>query len=154
MDGIDRERGKELHDLFREVFLLRDVLEQVMEQTHVQAGLSTPKARILRTLAEEGPATVPDLARALNVSRQFVLKICNELCKDQYIEFMDNPRHKTSKLASCTQQGIAARNAFRAQENSLIARALPHADRDEIRAATRLLHILTTQIRNRTPAGD
>ncbi|MCP4709984.1 MAG: MarR family transcriptional regulator, partial [Planctomycetes bacterium] len=115
-----RTRGKELHDLFREVFALHAALSGVMDEIHNQAGLSTSQHRIIRVLSGIGPATVPDMAAVLGVSRQFVQAVCNDLCSNGFLEFMDNPRHKRSKLALLTDSGRHAFRRARRKENKII----------------------------------
>ena len=79
------------HDLFREVFKLQAALSNVMDRVHEHAGLSTSQNKIMRTLQEISPATVPDLAVRLNVSRQFVQTVCNHLSAMALVEFTENP---------------------------------------------------------------
>jgi DNA-binding MarR family transcriptional regulator len=120
--------GKALHDLFREVFELHAALSSVMDKVHEQAGLSTSQHKIMRTLGHIGPATVPDMAVLLGVSRQFVQTVCNDLQTRGFIEFKDNPRHKRSKLAAMTKPGRSAFQQARQKENNIIAKALPEID--------------------------
>ena len=97
--------GKDIHELFLEVFMLQAELSAVMDRFHEQAGMSTPQHRIVRQLIAHGDATVPDLAFGLGVSRQFVLKTCNAMKARGYIEFAPNPRHKRSNLVTLTAAG-------------------------------------------------
>ena len=120
--------GKELHDLFREVFELHAALSKVMDKVHELAGLSTSQHKIMRTLGHFGSATVPDMAAFLGVSRQFVQTVCNHLHTRGFIEFKDNPRHKRSKLAVITESGRIAFRQARQKENKIIANALPEID--------------------------
>src|SRR5262245_49612422 len=59
----------------------------------------------LRTLALEGPITVPDLARMRPTSRQRMQQLADELGEEGLIEFVDNPAHKKSKLMRLTRKG-------------------------------------------------
>jgi DNA-binding MarR family transcriptional regulator len=60
---------------------------------------------VLRSLAEEGPQTVPQLARARPVARQRIQKLADELVAAGLIEFVDNPAHRRSKLLRLTPAG-------------------------------------------------
>jgi DNA-binding MarR family transcriptional regulator len=59
----------------------------------------------LRSLAVEGPQTVPQLARARPVARQYVQTMANALSAEGLIEFVDNPAHRRSRLMRLTKKG-------------------------------------------------
>lgn len=69
----------------------------------------------LRTLVKEGPQTVPELARSKPVSRQHCQTIVNALEAQGLVEFIDNPKHKTSKLVRTTKRGRARFESMRKQ---------------------------------------
>ena len=118
------DAGKKFHDLFREIFKLQAALSNVMDRVHEQAGLSTAQHKIIRTLQEMGPVTVPDIAANLGVSRQFVQTVCNGLYAKALLQFKDNPRHKRSRLADLTEKGREAFRQARRNEDRVIAKAL------------------------------
>jgi len=66
---------------------------------------SSGRRSLLRTLKMDGPATVPQLARARPVSRQFIQKLANQMATDGLVEFINNPEHKRSKLVRLTAKG-------------------------------------------------
>src|SRR5262245_24617542 len=66
----------------------------------------------LRTIAIEGPITVPDLARMRPTSRQRMQQLADELAEDGLIDFTDNPRHRKSKLMRLTRKGEARYQAM------------------------------------------
>jgi len=136
---IKHTAGKELHDLFREVFELHAALSSIMDKVHEQAGLSTSQHKIMRALSHIGPGTVPDMAAVLGVSRQFVQTVCNDMLSRGFIEFTDNPRHKRSKLAALTESGRIAFRQARQKENEIIEQALPGIDSDKVIEACKLL---------------
>lgn len=138
--NADKNRlGKALHDLFTEVFALHAALSRVMDAVHEQAGLRTPQIRIMRLLNRSGPATVPDVAARLGVSRQFVQVVCNELLDRGFLEYADNPRHKRSKLAALTPAGRRALQQARQKESRIIEQALPEIEPQQAIDARRLL---------------
>jgi DNA-binding MarR family transcriptional regulator len=96
----------------------------------------------LRSLKEGGPQTVPQLARARPVARQRIQRIADEAAAAGYIEFIDNPRHKRSKLIRLTPEG----EAVYAEMNALLLRIAGEigADLDpaDIDTATDLLRTL------------
>lgn len=78
----------------------------------------------LRTLVKEGPQTVPDMARSRPVSRQHCQTICNALEGQGFVEFIDNPKHKKSKLVRVTRKG---RDRFEAMKKQFLAAASVYA---------------------------
>ena len=146
---IKHKTGKALHDLFREVFKLQAALSGIMDTVHEQAGLSTSQHKIMRALSHIGPATVPDIASMLGVSRQFVQTVCNNLLSFEYIEFAANPRHKRSKLAALTERGRNAFRQARKNENKIIEQALPGIDPVKATEACKLLENIRTAVQNK-----
>jgi len=134
--------GQALHDLFREVFALQAALAAIMDQAHLQAGLSTPKHKVMRALTRIGPATVPDVAASLGVSRQFVQTVCNQLLADGLIAFAPNPRHKRSQLVDLTERGQTAFQRARRKENRIIEQVLPGFDAQRAADARALLETI------------
>jgi len=79
MASKKRQTGEALHALFREIFVLREILAEIMDDVHARTGLTTPQRKILRALEEVGRATVPDIALRLGTSRQFIQTEVNRL---------------------------------------------------------------------------
>jgi len=99
------EAGKALFDLGMEVihtyFRLRIAGEQIGATPPAGAG----SFGLLRSLKKVGPQTVPQLARARDVSRQHIQILANGLVEHGLAEFDDNPAHKRSKLLRITELG-------------------------------------------------
>ena len=136
--------GRALHALFREVFALQALLARAMDQVHERSGLRTPHKRVASVLADSGPATVPDIAARLGLSRQFVQGVCNELAAQGMLCFAPNPRHKRSRLAGLSPSGYAALTKSEDLEAAIIAELLPGLDSRSVQAA----HALLEQLRH------
>ncbi len=61
----------------------------------------------LRSLALLGPLTVSEIARMRPTSRQRMQRLANELAAEGLVEFIDNPKHRRSKLVRLTPKGDA-----------------------------------------------
>lgn len=61
----------------------------------------------LRSLAMLGPLTVPQIAEMRPTSRQRMQRLADELAADKLVEFLDNPKHRRSKLVQLTRKGTA-----------------------------------------------
>src|SRR6185295_2910219 len=62
---------------------------------------------LMRGLAEGGPQTVPQLARARPVARQRIQRLVDELAAAGLVELVDNPHHRRSRLVRLTARGAA-----------------------------------------------
>jgi DNA-binding MarR family transcriptional regulator len=61
----------------------------------------------LRSLALLGPLTVPRIAQMRPTSRQRMQRLADELAAGGLVEFIDNPKHRRSKLVRLTLRGEA-----------------------------------------------
>lgn len=61
----------------------------------------------LRSLALLGPLTVPQIAQMRPTSRQRMQRLADELAADGLVRFVDNPKHRRSKLVELTVKGEA-----------------------------------------------
>src|SRR5262250_455867 len=61
----------------------------------------------MRSLALLGPLTVPQIAEMRPTSRQRMQRLADELAADGLVTFVDNPRHRRSKLVRLTPKGEA-----------------------------------------------
>lgn len=61
----------------------------------------------MRSLALLGPLTVPQIAQMRPTSRQRMQRLADELAAAGLVKFVDNPRHRRSKLVQLTRKGDA-----------------------------------------------
>src|SRR5688500_20281501 len=61
----------------------------------------------MRSLALLGPLTVPQIAEMRPTSRQRMQRLADELAAEGLGKFIDNPKHRRSKLVQLTRQGEA-----------------------------------------------
>lgn len=90
----------------------------------------------LRQLIKEGPQTVPDMARSKPVSRQHCQTIVNALQAQGLVEFIDNPKHKTSKLVRVTKRGHTRFESMRKQFLAAAGAYAPAFTAAEVKTAT------------------
>src|SRR5215213_7227315 len=69
----------------------------------------------IRSLAVLGPLTVPQIAQMRPTSRQRMQRLADELAADGLVEFIDNPKHRRSKLVRLTRLGETRYRAFNAR---------------------------------------
>jgi DNA-binding MarR family transcriptional regulator len=61
----------------------------------------------VRSLVLLGPLTVPQIAETRPTSRQRMQRLADELATEGLVEFIDNPKHRRSKLVQLTPKGEA-----------------------------------------------
>jgi len=66
----------------------------------------------MRSLALLGPLTVPQIAQMRPTSRQRMQRLADELAAEGLVEFIDNPKHRRSKLVQLTAKGDARYRAM------------------------------------------
>ena len=93
----------------------------------------------LRSLSEDGPQTVPQLARSRPVARQHIQVMANELVADGLIEFVDNPAHRRSRLMRLTPAGEGVDDEMTRRLEAWCAELSVGFDERELRAAIDVL---------------
>lgn len=61
----------------------------------------------MRSIALLGPLTVPQIAQMRPTSRQRMQRLADELAAEGLVEFIDNPKHRRSRLVQLTRKGDA-----------------------------------------------
>ncbi len=97
--------GSSLESLLGETISLFHRLRAVAEQVHREGEMTAGRLGVLRGLDLSGPQTVPQMARARPVSRQYIQTLVDHLVGEGHVEFTDNPGHKRSRLVRLTPQG-------------------------------------------------
>ena len=101
--------------------LYRRVLRRV-EQDQPVMGMSVGVRAVLDELRRTGPATVPEVARRQDLSRQFVQRMVNDALGQGWAEAIVNPAHRRSSLIRLTAAGTAAIDAVVSREHALMSR--------------------------------
>jgi DNA-binding MarR family transcriptional regulator len=101
----------------------------------------------LRSLALLGPLTVPQIAQMRPTSRQRMQRLADELAAEGLVTFIDNPKHRRSKLVQLTRNGDARYREMNARFlmiASTMAVALSEAD---IRKTTEIVRQLSDDVK-------
>jgi DNA-binding MarR family transcriptional regulator len=110
VDGANRNEerfGGPVQALLAEVNALATELRKPLAVAGREAVVPAGERSILQALAEQGPRTVPGIARARGSSRQSVQMLVNRLKGQGWVELLSNPAHKRSALVCLTAQGRA-----------------------------------------------
>jgi DNA-binding MarR family transcriptional regulator len=128
----------DVEDLLNEVRLLWHRLLQVGEQVHAREPVTLGMRAVLEHLAREGPATVPDIARARYVTRQHIQMLVNGLVEREQVQLHSNPAHKRSPLIRLTLKGERTIKRMMAKERRLFEGNFGMSTADLQRAAETL----------------
>jgi DNA-binding MarR family transcriptional regulator len=104
----------------------------------------------MRSLALLGPLTVPQIAQMRPTSRQRMQRLADELAAEGLVEFIDNPKHRRSKLVRLTPKGEAHYRELDARLLSIastLGDALSEAD---IRKTTEIVRQLSDDVTARS----
>lgn len=100
--------GAALLSVLLETFALSFRVREAGKRSGIFSANGAGLWGFLNSLATSGPMTVPALARMRPVSRQHMQQIANDAAAQGLVEFIDNPRHRRSKLVTLTAAGRAA----------------------------------------------
>jgi DNA-binding MarR family transcriptional regulator len=104
----------------------------------------------MRSLAMFGPLTLPQIAQMRPTSRQRMQRLANELAAEGLVEFIDNPKHRRSKLVRLTPKGDARYRELNARLLSIASTmgvALSEAD---IRKTIEIVRQLSDDVKARS----
>jgi DNA-binding MarR family transcriptional regulator len=110
-------------------------------------GQSTGRLGVLRSLAEEGPRTVAQIARSRPVARQGVQRLADALAREGLVEYLPNPDHRRSKLLRLTLRGAKTLHALRHGQRAFAEELTRGVSEDELRRTTLLLRKLRERLR-------
>jgi DNA-binding MarR family transcriptional regulator len=104
----------------------------------------------IRSLALLGPLTVPQVAEMRPTSRQRMQRLADELAAEGIVEFIDNPKHRRSKLVRLTRKGETRYRDLNSRLlaiASMMGSALSEAD---IRKASETVRQLSVDVKERS----
>lgn len=100
----------------------------------------------LRSLSLQGPLTVPQIAEMRPTSRQRMQRLADELAVEGLVEFIDNPRHRRSKLVRLTSKGEARYREMSTRLLAIAARLGADLSEGEVRKTTEVLRLLSDEV--------
>lgn len=138
---------RRVRPLFRR---LNDAVEGALDGT----GITIPMRGVLETLHDHGPLPVPEIARRLQVQRQFVQLTVDAIERAGLVRRHANPAHRRSPLIALTEPGTAAFTALRAREDAVIARAARGLNAGDVAATLRVMDHLIDRFTPKPDRGD
>ena len=142
--NIEKLTDEELmYEVIRRVRPLYRVLVSAVDRSLEGTGVSVALRGILEQLAESGPLTVPDLARAHSVGRQFVQRLIDQAEGDGLVERQLNPAHRRSALFALTRKGRDTFAVIRKRELKAIRKAAAGVSRSDVATTLRVIQHMT-----------
>ena len=138
--------GAALNVMIRFVRPLHRHLVRAADEGLRQAGLTLPMRSVLERLYEAGPQTVPQLARALAVPRQFAQRTVDALADLGRVDRADNEAHRRSPLIRLTPGGRAVIEDVLAREADFLATVATGIDASDVEASIRVLERLSAAL--------
>jgi DNA-binding MarR family transcriptional regulator len=104
----------------------------------------------MRSLALLGPLTVPQIAQMRPTSRQRMQRLADELAAEGLVRFIDNPKHRRSRLVQMTPKGDARYRELSARLLSIAATLGVTISEPDIRRTAEIVRQLSDEIRARS----
>jgi DNA-binding MarR family transcriptional regulator len=103
----------------------------------------------MRSLALLGPLTVPQIAQMRPTSRQRMQRLADELAAEGLVRFIDNPKHRRSKLVQLTPKGDARYRELNARLLSIASTMGAAFSEAHIRSTTAVVRQLSDDVKAR-----
>jgi DNA-binding MarR family transcriptional regulator len=104
----------------------------------------------MRSLALLGPLTVPQIAQMRPTSRQRMQRLADELAAEGLVKFVDNPKHRRSKLAQLTPKGDARYRELSARLLSIASTMRVALNETDIQKTTGIVRQLSDEVKARS----
>lgn len=101
----------------------------------------------MRSLALLGPLTVPQVAQMRPTSRQRMQRLADELAAEGLVEFVNNPKHRRSKLVQLTHKGVSRFHELNAQFLSITSTMGASLTEATIRNTTKVVRQLSDDVK-------
>jgi len=147
--GAAGRKGEAIADLVLEVAQFFFRMRAIGQKTGLITNWGAGTIGFLRSLALIGPLTVPQIAQMRPTSRQRMQRLADELAAEGLVEFIDNPRHRRSKLLRLTRKGDARYRKLSARFLAIAATMGADSSEAEIRKATEIVRRLSEEVKGR-----
>src|SRR5882724_10647842 len=104
----------------------------------------------MRSLALLGPLTVPRIAQMRPTSRQRMQRLADELAAERLVKFIDNPKHRRSRLVQLTPKGAARYRDLNARFLAIASTMGVDLSEADIRKTTRIVRRLSDDVKARS----
>ena len=143
-------KSEAIADLMLEVAQFFFRIRAVGQRTGLITGWGGGAFGFMRSLVLLGPLTVPQIARMRPTSRQRMQRLADELAADGLVEFIDNPKHRSSKLVRLTRKGDARYREMSARFLAIASTMGGDLSEADVRKTTEIVRQLSDDMRGRS----
>ena len=147
---IVSRKGEAIADLMLEVAQFFFRIRAVGQRTGLITGWGGGAFGFMRSLALLGPLTVPQIARMRPTSRQRMQRLTDELAAEGLVEFIDNPKHRSSKLVRLTPKGDARYRELSARFLAIASTMGVDLSEADVRRTTEIVRRLSDDVKARS----
>ena len=143
-------KGEAIADLILEVAQFFFRIRAVGQRTGLITSWGGGAFGLMRSLVLIGPLTVPQIAQMRPTSRQRMQRLADELAAEGLVEFIDNPRHRRSKLVRLTRKGDARFRELNARFLAIASTMGVGLSEADIRKTTEIVQQLSDDAKERS----
>lgn len=122
--------------------------QRLVEDAEAADGVSVGVRAVLDMLRVHGDLTVPQMARAQSLSRQFVQRTVNDALAGGWVAVRANPRHKRSSLIALTDEGRTVITTIAAREQARLGTVAGDLTDLDVDACARVLSAILDELRD------
>ena len=140
-------KSEAIADLMLEVAQFFFRIRAVGQKTGLITGWGGGAFGFMRSLALLGPLTVPQIAEMRPTSRQRMQRLADELAAEGLVEFVDNPKHRRSKLVQLKPKGEARYREMNARFLAIASTMGVGLSEADIRRTTEIVRRLSDEVK-------
>jgi DNA-binding MarR family transcriptional regulator len=144
-----RSKGEAVADLMLEVAQFFFRIRALGQRTGLITGWGGGAFGFMRSLALLGPLTVPQIAEMRPTSRQRMQRLADELAAEGLVEFIDNPKHRRSKLVQLTPKGDARYRELSTRFLAIASTMGAGLSEADVRQASEIVRRLSDDVKER-----
>jgi|SRR5215208_3913151 len=148
--SIIDSKGEAIAELMLEVAQCFFRIRAVGQKTGLITSWGGGAFGFMRSLALLGPLTVPQIAQMRPTSRQRMQRLADELAAEGLVEFIENPKHRRSKLVRLTPKGDARYRELNIRFLSIASNLGVALSEAEIRKTTEIVRQLSDDVKARS----
>jgi DNA-binding MarR family transcriptional regulator len=145
---ITTGKDEAIADLMLEVAQLFFRIRAIGQKTGFITSWGGGAFGFMRSLALIGPLTVPQIAQMRPTSRQRMQRLADELAAEGVVEFIENPRHRRSKLVRLTRKGDARYRELSARFLAMASTMGDDLSEADIRKTTEVIRRLSEETKD------
>jgi DNA-binding MarR family transcriptional regulator len=139
--------GAALSNVILDLFRVSNSLLTQGDRLVAPLGLTSARWQVLGTIIKaERPQPVAWLARDMGANRQNVQRIVNDLAKEEWVEFAENPHHRRAALVMLTVKGRAVFDAAMALESPWMNALAEGLELEDIAKVQHVLKLLSMRL--------